>query len=104
MKSEIMWYLLPPQSKDGFKDLQFNVAKLFLFTICGLVDGMIAQSALKSNSPIEFGPVKRLIKMGGWSRFCGLRTDYVKHGQHIQRGDDQLADSQRHAITHKSHE
>jgi len=71
MKSEIMWCLLPPQSKDGFKDLQFNVAKLFLFTICGLVDGMIAQSALKSNSPIEFGPVKRLIKVGAGHGFAG---------------------------------
>ena len=71
MESEIMWYLLPPQSKDGFKDLQFNVAKPFLFTICCLVDGMIAQSALKSNSPIEFGPVKRLIKVGASKGFAG---------------------------------
>jgi hypothetical protein len=71
MKSEIIWYLLPPQSKDGFKDLQFNGAKPFLFTICCLVDGMIAQSALKNNSPIEFGPVKRPIKVEAGNGFAG---------------------------------
>ena len=47
--------------KTCFK--QFTVANTSLFTSCSLVDGMIAQRALKSNSPIEFGAIKRLIKV-----------------------------------------